>query len=157
MCDDRGKGVRKGASHQQSRDHLLFSLFGRTVCFTGFLYKLTLNDRFSNIWCGLSQYFFLVLHNEAVLPTSGWVLGFKWSMSYQGKKVWLASHLSSVIMKKMFLRKCMVCASFISEQSRLVMAVKKSLLKEVSRIWMISDKSIVHIQCREKTGPIWIA
>lgn len=71
VCDGVGKEMREEASHQQSQHHLLLSLFGRTICSTGLLYKLALNGRFETIWSGLSQNFFLVLHNKAVLPTSG--------------------------------------------------------------------------------------
>lgn len=66
--DGVGEEMTKGAAQQQSQDHLCLSLFNRTVCSTGLLYKLTLNDRFETIWRGQSQYFFLVLHNKAVLP-----------------------------------------------------------------------------------------
>lgn len=85
--------ARLHAAHGPQIGHTWLSLFCRTFYFSSLVYTLAFNGRFETIWCGLSQYFFLMLHNQAVLQTSGWTLRFKWRY-----------HMT---------RKCVTCIQFV--------------------------------------------
>lgn len=127
-----GNEIRKKVFHHKSWHCLLLSLLSRTICFPGLLYKLTFNDRFETMQCGQSLYIF------QCIITSWPLLGECWDLNgvhpmFDKQNLLFASHLSSVIRKKMFVGQCSLCAVSVSGWARLVMISMKRLLNEFLR------------------------